>query len=323
MSSNHPTVSIVVLNWNGKKFIDPFVESFKKLNYPSDKLELIFTDNDSSDGSVEYIKKKYKSLKQLKVIQTGGNYGYAGGNNRGMKHATGDYVLVCNNDLILDPKLVDELVKEAKSKSSAITVPKLMFLNKPGYINNAGSMLEANNIWPVKERGFDQKDSKEFEKTVEITAFCGACVLFERRFLEDVGLFDGKFFMYFEDGDLSWRGQKSGYKYYIAPKALAFHEHTGTSKEGSPLFNYYVGRNRLLILMKNAKFRVVFKAWLVVLHNQLYVKVRKFLRSVIRKNNRKENGKDLLLGIKVVASALLFAPYCYLKRWKLLPEEKL
>ncbi len=321
--AKHPLISIVVLNWNGKKFIDPFIESFKKLDYPADKLELIFTDNASSDGSVDYINRKYKGLKQLKVVQTGGNYGYAGGNNRGIKHAEGEYVLVCNNDLVLDPKLVSELVRISREKSADITVPKLMFLNKPGYINNAGSMLEENNIWPVRERGFGKKDSEEFAKAVEITAFCGACVLFSREFLENVGLFDEKFFMYFEDGDLSWRGQKAGYKYFLAPKALAYHEHTGTSKEGSPLFNYYVGRNRLLILMKNAKLKIVCKAWLVVLHNQLYVKSKKFLRSVLRKNNRRANAKDLMLGIKVVFFAFILTPYCYLKRWGLISEKKL
>lgn len=320
---NDPFVTIVTLNWNGKRFIDPFMESFKKINYPKDRLELIFADNDSSDGSVEYIKDKYKDIKSLKVVQNGGNYGYAGGNNRAMKHAKGAYILVCNNDLTLDKNIVKELLKTAKKYDAAVTVPKLMFKNKPGYINNAGSELQPDNDWPIREIGIGKKDSKKYSTEREITAFCGACVLFTREFLHKVGLFDAKFFMYFEDGDLSWRGQKAGYKFYFSPKALAYHEHTGTSKEGSPLFNHFVGRNRLLILVKHAGFIVFLKGLKRTLADHLWLRLKNILKAAKGEYGKKQSLIEFYRSQKMLWAFLFMAPGELFKRWHIAQEEKL
>src|SRR3989344_6008259 len=109
-SKKLPFVSVVVLNWNRKRFIDPFMKSMINQTYPKDRLELLFTDNGSSDGSMDYIKLKYAKLPYLKVVQNGKNYGYSKGNNLGMHQAKGDYVLVCNNDLQLDKNVVRELI---------------------------------------------------------------------------------------------------------------------------------------------------------------------------------------------------------------------
>lgn len=321
--SSAPPVTIVTLNWNGKRFIDPFIDSYLKLDYPKDKLELIFADNNSSDGSIEYIKHRYKDVVSLKAIQNGANYGYAGGNNRGIRHATGDYILVCNNDLILDKNLVKELVTTARQNEAAATVPKLMFKNKPGYINNAGSELHPDKDWPITELGFDKKDSKKYSKTREVTAFCGACVLFSRSFLENVGLFDKRFFMYFEDGDLSWRGQKAGYKFFYSPKALAYHEHTGTSKEGSPLFNHFVGRNRLLILLKHAGFVVFLKGLKRTLADHLWLRLKNILKALKGQYGKKQALVELYRSQKMLWAFLFMAPGELLKRWHIIPEEKL
>lgn len=322
-NSSKPKISIVVLNWNGKRFIDPFIESYSNLDYPKDRLELVFTDNDSSDDSVKYIEDKYGKLPGLKIVRNDGNYGYAGGNNRGMKEASGDFILVCNNDLVLDENLVAELVDVAKDKKSAVTVPKLMFLNKPGYINNAGSILSPNDPWPIQEIGINKKDSSEFSKIREISAFCGACVLFRRDFLETVGLFDESFFMYFEDGDLSWRGQKAGNKFYIAPKALAYHEHTGTSKEGSPLFNHFVGRNRLLILLKHASTAVFFKGLRLTLQDHFYLRIKNILKSLTGNYGKKLSLIEFYRSQKMLASFLVLTPNELLKRFGILKERKL
>lgn len=286
-------------------------------------MELLFTDNNSSDDSLQYLNKKYGKLKNLVVIKNGKNYGYAEGNNRGIKRAKGDYILVCNNDLELNKNLVKELVKVATSKNSAATVPKLMFANKPGLINNAGSRLEPNSSWPVYEIGMEEKDSGQYEKVREITAFCGACVLFSREFLQNVGLFDPKFFMYFEDGDLSWRGQKAGYKYYFAPKAIARHIHAGSSKAGSPLFNHYVGRNRVLILAKNASWKVLAKGMLRTLYDHGWIRIRHVYMAIIGKFDPKLAYKELFLSVKMMFSIIIMLPYSLLKRYNILKEDRL
>lgn len=318
-----PTVSLVVLNWNGKRFIDPFIKTFLLQSYDQDKLELLFIDNGSTDDSVEYIKQKYGQVKNINVVENGKNYGYAGGNDRGMHHATGDYVLVCNNDLELDKDLVTELVKVAQDKNADLVVPKLMYLNKPGIINNAGSRLDMNSDWPIFEIGKDQKDTGQLNEVVEISAFCGACVLFNKRFLQTVGLFDAKFFMYFEDGDLSWRGQKAGAKFYYAPKAIANHFHTGSSKEGSPLFNHYVGRNRVLILAKNARFIVFAKGYAKTLRDHLLFRTKNLWAALFGRYSKKLALKEFYFSQKILWSIAILLPYAFLKRIGILKEDKL
>lgn len=317
------TVSIVVLNWNGKRFIDNFMKSFLKQTYTKDKLELIFTDNDSSDDSVEYLRKEYGKDKRIKIVLNDKNYGYAKGNNLGIKEAIGDYVLVCNNDLELKPDLVEELVACAQRTKSSAVVPKLMYLNKPGVINNAGSRIDTRSDWPIYEIGANEKDTGQYDDDREITAFCGACVLFTRNFLQKVGMFDNKFFMYFEDGDLSWRGKRMKHKFYYAYKAIAYHVHTGSSKEGSALFNHFVGRNRLLILAKNGSLRNLAIAWAKMMKDHFLFRIKNVLLAILGKYPKKQSLREFWLSQKMLCAAALLTPYSLSKRFHILREEKI
>ena len=325
MAKSHelPFISVVVLNWNRKKFVDPFMKSITAQSYPKDRLEVLFTDNASDDGSVAYIKQKYGNLPYLKVIQNNKNYGYSKGNNLGIHQANGDYVLVCNNDLELKEDLLMELVAVAQEHNAAATVPKLVYIDPPGVINNAGSRLEPRNDWPIYEEGKDEKDKGQFNSVREISAFCGACVLFSRQFLTKVGLFDPRFFMYFEDGDLSWRGQKAGYKYFYTPKAVAYHVHTGTSTEGSPLFNYFVGRNRILILTKNAGLAVIAKGWAKTLRDHLLLRIKRLFLSISNKYPRRLALREFLASQKLIWGAIWMTPYALAKRLGIIPEDHL
>ncbi|HMT18919.1 MAG TPA: glycosyltransferase family 2 protein [Candidatus Saccharibacteria bacterium] len=323
VSRMKPLVSVVVLNWNGKRFVDPFLNAYYQTVYPSNRLELVFIDNNSTDESVAYAKKKVRKSWKTVFVQNDNNYGYAGGNNKGIPHTSGDYILIVNNDLELAPQLISELVSTAQKTDADAVVPKLMFKNKPGYINNAGSILESDQAWPVRERGYDQKDEGQFDKTEEVTAVCGACVLFKRSFLQDVGLFDAKFFMYFEDSDLSWRGQRAGKLFYYEPKAVAYHVHTGSSKEGSPLFNFYVGRNRVLIMAKNAQLKLFFKVLGNTLYWHLVFRIWSLLKSAITRNGRKHAVVEFWRSQKMLWSLFSQLPRAFAKRWHIIKEETL
>lgn len=319
-----PKISVVVLNWNGKRFIDPFLGSLAKQTYNRKNLELVFIDNASSDNSVEYFENAMKEFDIAhKVVLNDKNYGYAGGNNRGMRHASGDYILVCNNDLELDPSLVAELLEVAVAKRAAVTVPKLMYLQKKRLINNVGSRIDETSDWPIYEIGANEKDNGQYNEIREITAFCGACVLFNREFLKNVGVFDERFFMYFEDGDLSWRGQKAGSTFYYAPKAVALHHHTGTSKEGSPLFNHFVGRNRILILTKNGKLKPLVHAWLKTLNDHILLRIKRVIMSLASKYPKRLAIKEFWLSQKMIWDAILLTPYAIAKRVHLIKEKTL
>lgn len=322
-SKKMPLISIVVLNWNGKRFIDPFMKSFADLDSSTARLELLFADNGSTDDSVLYMQETYGSDSRVRIVENGGNYGYAGGNNLAMHQASGDYILVCNNDLELDKNLVRELLAVSVSKKADLVVPKLMYLNKANTINNAGSRLETENDWPIHEIGANEKDKGQYDEVAEISAFCGACVLFRRDFLEEVGLFDARFFMYFEDGDLSWRGQTKGKRYFYAPKAIAYHVHTGSSKEGSPLFNHFVGRNRLLILTKNARLSVLLSGWKKTLKDHLVLRVKNLIKALIGRYQLRLAVIEFVRSQQMVLAALWFTPYALLKRYGILKEDTL
>lgn len=315
-----PLVSIVALNWNGKKFIDPLVESIVKQKLKDIEIEFLFVDNDSSDDSVAYFQKKY-AKEDFRIVQNSDNFGYAKGNNLGIKQAKGDYVLVCNNDLVMDENLVQNLYDELIANEADLAVPKLMFLNKPGYINNAGSTLDKNNSWPVSEVGFGEKDEGQYESVRDITAFCGACVLFTRDFLHTVGLYDNRFFMYFEDSDLSWRGQEAGRRFIYAPKAIAHHHHTGTSVEGSKKFNYYVARNRVLILLKNASFRVILVGYKFAVRDHVYFRLKNVIKAILGRYPKKQSLKELSLGLKTFIGIVIYTPYALLKRLRFIKED--
>jgi len=323
MIMDTPLVSIVVLNWNGLRFIDDFMKGVQAQTYPENKIELLFTDNGSVDGSVAYFKKKYGKDSRFKVVLNGKNFGYSGGNNLGIKQSRGDYVLVANNDLELDKNAIVELVKSAQVHDADVAAAKLIYLNKPGIINNAGSRLDTRSVWPVYEIGANDKNSAKYSKDYQTSAFCGACFLARRDFLETVGLFDRHFFMYFEDGDLSWRGMKQNKKYYLSANAIALHVHTGSSKEGSPLFNHFVGRNRLLILTKNGSLLVLSKAWAKTFQDHFIFRLKRLWHSLKGDYPRKLALKEFWLSQKMIWAALLMTPYALAKRYHLINEERL
>lgn len=122
-------------------------------------------------------------------------------------------------------------------------------------VNNAGSVLLAGGYGA--DRGYQEADYGQFDQPQEVFAWCGAAVLLARRYLESVGLFDDRYFLYYEDFDLSWRGRARGWRYLYIPTSVVHHLHSATSIEGSRLFAHYVERNRLLTLTRNAPLPMV------------------------------------------------------------------
>ena len=122
-------------------------------------------------------------------------------------------------------------------------------------IQNAGSELFRGGFGG--DRGFLQPDHGQFDSAEEVWAWCGGAVLLRSHYLQDIGLFDERFFMYYEDSDLAWRGRAKGWRYGYVPESVVRHLHATSSVEGSPLFEHYVQRNRLVMLTKNAPAKMV------------------------------------------------------------------
>lgn len=127
-------------------------------------------------------------------------------------------------------------------------------------INNVGSNLYPGGFGG--DRGFLERDFGQYEQPAEVFAWCGGAVLLRRQYLDDVGLFDERLFLYYEDTDLSWRGRLQGWKYLYEPSAVVRHRHAASSGVGSPVFRFYTERNRLLVVAKNAPARLAVRAGL-------------------------------------------------------------
>ena len=315
-----PFVSIIVINWNGEKYLRNLLPILEKQTYPKNKYEIVVVDNNSTkDDSINFVKSNFP---KLNLIENSKNDGFAGGCNLGIVNSRGDYYLLINTDT--KPKLdwLEELVKCAQSKKNAgAVVSKLLFdkAGKENIINNAGSTLFPDRQWPVEEIGANKPDGPEFSKQREITALCGASLLLSKEMLKDIGIFDESFFMYFEDTDLSWRGQNAGWKFYYCPTSIVLHEHSGSSVEHSDFWTFFVTRNRLLIMWKHAKVLLATKVYLN------FIKEFTIMPCVnLTRNRYKRHQLHMLkLGLRIHLSFLKHLPIVIAKRLSLIKDRSL
>src|SRR5260221_2758489 len=246
-----PKVSIIVVNYNGGKVFEDCLKSLKKLTYPN--YELIIFDNGSTDGTQKYA--THKSDKNL---------GFVGGNNKGLEKANGKYVLLLNNDTTVPTNLLDILVaRMEKDETIGVVQPKIYLMDRAGYLDNAGSFF--TKIGFLEHWGFNKKDSREFEKEVEIFSAKGACMLIRKDLIDKIGLFDDDYFAYFEESDFCFRVWISGFKVLFFPKTFIYHKVGFTTKTQNVNFlNYLYYRNRINSLIKNLEFKNLI--WIFPLH---------------------------------------------------------
>jgi|SRR3989344_2298843 len=266
-------VAIVILNYNGTRDTTECLESIGKLILEEIKLLTIVVDNGSTDSLQAISNFKFQiSNFQFKLIKNEKNLGFAGGNNVGIKYVLregSDYILILNNDTVVDKNLIKELLETAESDSkTGIVVPKIYFAKGHEYHRNrykenelgkiiwyAGGIMDWKNIIG-SHRGVDQVDTGQYDQVME-TEFATGCAMFvKKEIFEKVGLFDEKYFLYYEDADLSERVKNAGYKIIYAPAAIIWHKNAGSAGgSGSRLQDYYTTRNRLLFGMEYASLR--------------------------------------------------------------------
>lgn len=277
-------VFIIVLNWNRPKDTLECLESINKLIAKNFKLSVIVVDNASSDDSVKILKSYKLKNGKYKLIVNDDNLGYVGGNNRGMMYAVkhrADYILILNNDTVVDNKLIQSFL-ENNDKRIGIVSPKIYFakgfefykkkykkreLNK--VIWYAGGEMDWDNVFG-KNRGVDEVDTGQYDEKTEIDFATGTCMFISSELVKDIGYFDEKFFMYFEDDDFSYRAKEAGWKIIYEPNAILWHKVAQSSKIGSDLNDYFITRNRLLFGMRYASWRTRFALYRESLNHLLY-----------------------------------------------------
>jgi GT2 family glycosyltransferase len=315
-----PFVTVLTVNWNGQRLLEKLLPILEAQTYPRDRYEIIVLDNNSTrDDSVAYVKEHFPNVH---LIENTRNDGFARGCNLGMAAGKGDYFMLINNDTAPHKDWLERMVACAESEPRAgAVVSKVLFAGrgKGNIINNAGSILYPDKAWPVEEIGANEQDGPAYDTRREITALCGTSLLLKRAMLDDIGLFDELLFMYWEDADLSWRGQKAGWKFYYEPHAVVLHDHSASSKEHSDFWTFYVTRNRLLILSKHARLGLALHAYLAFVKEFLAVPIVRGLQG----RGRRHQLHMVRLGTKINLSFLWRVLPSLGKRTRLVPERKL
>jgi len=239
-------VSILIVNWNGKVHLETCLLSLSKITYKN--TEVVVVDQGSSDGSVEFLKEKYKKVKVVKLKE---NVGFAQGNNIGLSQTKGEYVLLLNNDTKVEPNFLEPLVQAMQKKAVAVVQPKICFWNKKE-IQSAGSFMTTTGF--LYHRGYGA-NIKKYNTKDEIFSANGACMLIKKKVAENLGLFDQEYFAYFEETDFCWRVWVSGYKVIYEPRSVIYHKGGETSKTFANSYVQYLSfRNRLNAILKNISF---------------------------------------------------------------------
>jgi GT2 family glycosyltransferase/glycosyltransferase involved in cell wall biosynthesis len=258
-----PFVTVVVLNWNGLRLLPPCLDALARTTYDTGRWEVVVVDNASTDGSCEWVEGAHP---WVRVRRNPANWGFGRGNNPAMRDAPGPYVVLLNSDTRVHPGWLQALVSamEANPGAGAATA-KLVFPPggaHAGRIQNAGGMVLPDG--GGRDRGTvvangvvsHEPDDGRYDTPDEVFFFCGAAAILRKSALDEVGYFDERYFMYYEDLDLSWRLRLRGWTVQYVPDAVVEHVHAASSGEWSPLFTFNVERNRPLMLLKLAPWHL-------------------------------------------------------------------
>lgn len=242
-------VTAVLLNFNGYSDTINCIKSLYNLNY--EKLNIIVVDNASTDNSVQYIKSAFPNIR---IITNKKNLGYSKGFNIGIKEALvlgSDFILVLNNDTLLNPELLNELVKTALSDHNIGAVfGKVLFYGT----NKLQSVGKSFNSYLLNSKliGFGEVDTGQYDKVQQYDFADDVCLLISREALESIGGYDPDLFLYYEEVDLFVRLNKAKFKLYYNPNAIIWHKVSQSSGGGwNPIKSYHLSRSKIICLRKN------------------------------------------------------------------------
>lgn len=245
-----PTVSIVIINWNGKEHLARCLASLEAQTYRD--FEVIVVDNGSADGSVAFLRERYPTVH---LICNDRNLGFARANNQGIAVARGRYIVILNNDSQTEPQWLEALVSAAERHPEiGAFAPLVLFNDRRDTVDSAGLTIS------VLGHGVQNLLGERVERVAEVHevfGVSGTAALFRRELLQDVGLFDEDYFAYYEDVDLAWRARLRGWRARLVPEAIVYHAHSATLGRGSPFKKRLLTRNRLWTIAKDYQFPAV------------------------------------------------------------------
>lgn len=240
-----PSVSLVILNYNGRQWIDGCLAGAAAQRGAPD-YETLFVDNGSRDDSVKFVRTKYPDVR---VVENGRNLGFAAGNNAGARHASGEWLAFLNNDTCPDPRWLASLWTAARHNPAfAIVTSRLVFMDDPTVVDSAGDgYLRAGGAF---KHGHGAR-TDEFAASREVFGACGGAFMIRRALFDALGGFDERFFMQHEDVDLSYRARLRGARVWYASDAIVLHAGSGSLGTISPAAVFYGQRNLEWTWIKN------------------------------------------------------------------------
>ena len=267
-------VSVLIPNYNGLAHLPACLESLRAQRFQD--FETVLVDDGSTDGSVVWVRQRYP---EVRVLALGRNMGLAAAVNRGLRLASGEGIALLNNDTAADPGWLAALVEAARACPEVpCLASKIRLFDRREVLHSAGDLYGLDGI--PRNRGAWEEDRGQYDGQLEVFGACGAAAYYRRVFLEELnrgpGPFDERLFMYLEDVDLAWRAQLRGYRCRFVPQAIVYHKVSATG--GGPLASYYVGRNTLLVLIKDVPGPILRRNLGRVIRGQLRI-AREALRS--------------------------------------------
>jgi GT2 family glycosyltransferase len=237
-------VSVIVVNWNGKKFIAECLDGLRKQTYKDHSIVVV--DNGSNDGSLELVHRKYPEVKTIPLAE---NLGFAVANNRAIQSIGTQYVALLNNDAVPQPGWLENLLKALEMNPAAgMAASKMLLYDRPDTIDRAGDIYTTAATALLNGRG---QPSNNFNNPAWVFGACAGAAVYRKRLLDDIGLFDEDFFLLYEDVDLSFRAQLRGYRCIYVPDAIVYHKASGSIGDDSPISVYYSHRNLEWVYIHN------------------------------------------------------------------------
>jgi GT2 family glycosyltransferase len=247
-----PKVAVVILNWNGKKYLEQFLPALLQTTYPNS--EFIVADNNSSDQSVHFVKEKFPAVR---IIQIAENEGFAKGYNTALKQVQADIYVLLNQDVEVTPRWIEPVAEMfATNEKLAAVQPKLLAFHKKHefeYAGAAGGFIDWLGYAFCRGRFFQtmETDSGQYDDDIEIFWASGACMFVRADVYHQLGGLDASFFAHHEEIDLCWRMKNAGYSAQYCHESTVYHVGGSSLPYGNPRKTYLNYRNNLIMMFKN------------------------------------------------------------------------
>lgn len=251
-------VAVVILNFNGKKFLEQFLPSVTKYSAGH---SVIVADNNSADDSISFLKDKFPSVK---IIQNTINSGFAQGYNEALRQVEAEYYVLLNSDVEVTENWIENVISLMDSNTSiAACQPKILDFNNQNkfeYAGASGGFIDKYGYPFCRGRVFNnlEEDKGQYDTAIEVFWATGACMFVRAKAFWEVGGFDGDYFAHMEEIDLCWRLKNIGHAIYVQPKSKVYHVGGGTLNKLSSRKTFLNFRNNLTTLTKNHSTKFLF-----------------------------------------------------------------